>query len=153
MNSLKSFFNSNTFYFIITACSFCVILTLTTYNYILKPQKEQQITYNQEQQITKIKFSCKKIDFGNVSNDTILKAKYYIYNTGNSKLKILSVNPDCSCTKYFLSKDSVSAGDSTLLELIYDTNNRFGEQELFTILEMNTPEKLHMLSFKLNIPN
>lgn len=98
--------------------------------------------------MSQVRFSKKIIDFDTVPDDTVLKAKFMLYNVGSHPLKIKSVNPDCTCTDYFLSKDSVNSGDSILLMLIYNTKNKLGEQELYTILKMNTPEKMYKLTLK-----
>lgn len=101
--------------------------------------------------ITTVKFSTKRVDFGIVPADTVLKAMFILYNTGEQCLKIESVNPDCSCTDYLLSKEIVEVGDSALLALIYNTKDKIGEQELQTIVKMNTREKLYRITLKANV--
>lgn len=100
---------------------------------------------------TEIKFSKRGIDFGKVPDDTILKANFTIYNVGPSYLKIKAVLPDCSCTNFLLAKDSVASNDSTVLTLIYETKNKIGKQNLHTVVEMNTREKLYMLSLQADV--
>lgn len=101
--------------------------------------------------ITTVKFSTKKVDFGIVPADTVLKAIFILHNTGEQCLKIESVNPDCSCTDYLLSKEIVEVGDSALLALIYNTKDKIGEQELQTIVKMNTREKFYKITLKADI--
>lgn len=98
-----------------------------------------------------MKFSTKKVDFGIVPADTVLKAIFILHNTGEQCLKIESVIPDCSCTNYLLSKEIVEVGDSVLLALIYNTKDKIGEQELQTIVKMNIREKFYKITLKADI--
>lgn len=69
--------------------------------------RNNQSNLSKEIELTDIIFKNKIYDFGKVSNDTILSAKYYFKNIGTNNLIIEYVNPDCICTDYFLSKDTI----------------------------------------------
>ncbi|SHE32007.1 Protein of unknown function [Bacteroides faecichinchillae] len=148
MRRIKEYF----IYLLIMFISIISILFALT-----KPSKEKPIlpidvglnhTFDS---ISQVKFSGKVVNFGVVPADTVLKAKFILYNVGKYPLKIEGVNPDCSCTDYFLSDDIVSVGDSTLLVLIYSTKDKLGEQELHTIIKMNTTEKMYKVTLKADI--
>ena len=74
-----------------------------------------------EMPLAKLAFSRKIVDLGEVPEDTILVAKYMLYNTSENLLEIEYVNPDCSCTDYKLSKHSIHPKDSALLTLFLMT--------------------------------
>lgn len=96
--------------------------------------------------MSNLAFSLKKVSFGKVPDDTILKAKFLLYNTGEAALKIINVNPECSCTDYQLSKSEIIVGDSALLTICVNTQNKYGKQEIRTVLKANTPESMYLLT-------
>lgn len=96
--------------------------------------------------MSNLAFSLKKVSFGKVPDDTILKAKFLLYNTGEAPLKIINVNPECSCTDYQLSKSEIIVGDSALLTICVNTQNKYGKQEIRTVLKANTPESMYLLT-------
>lgn len=104
-----------------------------------------------EENLAKLVLSKKIVDLGEVPEDTILKAKYVLYNISDNLLKIEYVNPDCSCTDYKLSKHSIHPNDSALLTLFLNTANKLGSYELNTILKANTPEKMYMVKMKARV--
>jgi hypothetical protein len=104
-----------------------------------------------EMPLAKLAFSRKIVDLGEVPEDTILVAKYMLYNTSENLLEIEYVNPDCSCTDYKLSKHSIHPKDSALLTLFLNTANKIGSYELNTILKANTIEKMYMVQMKAKI--
>lgn len=104
-----------------------------------------------EMPLAKLAFSRKIVDLGEVPEDTILVAKYMLYNTSENLLEIEYVNHDCSCTDYKLSKHSIQPRDSALLTLFLNTANKIGSYELNTILKANTIEKMYMVQMKAKI--
>ena len=101
--------------------------------------------------ITDIKFDKKVINLGDATNDTLLTAKYKFYNTGNSPLIIEYVNPDCICTKYEISKDTVLPNDSAFIKLYLDTHDKYGEVKLYSTVCANTKTKFYKLTMNVNI--
>lgn len=99
----------------------------------------------------KLTFKNKTIDFGNISADTLLTAKYKFFNTGENDVVIYYVNPDCSCTNYYLSNDTILPGDSAFIILEFSTANRFGQQKIYATVCANTFDKFYKLTLKTNI--
>jgi hypothetical protein len=57
-------------------------------------------------------------DFGRISPDRKVAAKYKVTNTGNAFLSITQVRPSCGCTYTLLGKWSLAPGESTEIEEI-----------------------------------
>lgn len=81
--------------------------------------------------ITELRFINKRADFGEVPSDTLLIQSFNFINTGNNKLVINYVNPDCLCTGFKLSEDTVLQGDTACIKLKFDTHNKFGKQKIY----------------------
>jgi len=63
----------------------------------------------------------KLFDFGYVPQQSTISVDYWLKSTGTEDLRILKVIPGCGCTKTPLEKDVLSPGDSTRLEVIFDS--------------------------------
>jgi len=92
-----------------------------------------------------VSFARKSFDFGEVSRDTLLLAKFWFKNTGDTTLVVEYVIPDCLCTRFNLSNDTISAGDSAFIELALSTIDKFGPLKIYTTLATNTDEKYYLL--------
>ena len=59
-------------------------------------------------------------DFGRITPDKKVAAKYRVTNTGNAFLSITQVRPSCGCTYTMLGKWSIAPGESTEIEAMFD---------------------------------
>jgi hypothetical protein len=59
-------------------------------------------------------------DFGRITPDRKVSAKYRVTNTGNAYLNITQVRPSCGCTYTMLGKWSLAPGESTEMEATFD---------------------------------
>ncbi len=98
-------------------------------------------------------FLNKIFNFGIVKQDSIITGVYRFVNTSNNKLIIMSVTPDCTCTGYTLSKDTINPKDTATLELIMDTHNKFGNIKAYAIVKANTKDELYKLTIKGSVEN
>ena len=99
-----------------------------------------------------IEFSKKIIDFGTLSNDTIVQALFYIKNIGIANLIIEDVSPECSCTGYKLDNNTILPGDSTKLLVNFSTKGKAeGLQRKAIIIRSNTEKEYNTLFIKCNI--
>jgi len=98
-----------------------------------------------------LKFLEKKIDFGNVPDDTVLTGKYDFINTSKDTLFITSVNPDCTCTGYKLNKNKIAPNDSGYITLQVSTKNKTGAVVLYSTISANTPTKFYSLKMMANV--
>lgn len=67
-----------------------------------------------------IHFDRTHYDFGRITPDRKVAAKYRVTNTGNAVLNITQVRPSCGCTATVIGKWSIAPGESTDLEATFD---------------------------------
>lgn len=65
-------------------------------------------------------------DFGRITPDRKVAAKYRVSNTGNAVLSITQVRPSCGCTATVLGKWSINPGESTDLQATFDPHGYRG---------------------------
>ncbi len=59
-------------------------------------------------------------DFGRITPDRKVAAKYRVTNTGNAYLNLTQVRPSCGCTYTMLGKWSLAPGEATEIEAQFD---------------------------------
>ena len=67
-----------------------------------------------------IHFDTLHHDFGRITPDRKVAAKYRVTNTGNAILSITQVRPSCGCTYTMLGKWSLAPNESTEIEATFD---------------------------------
>jgi hypothetical protein len=67
-----------------------------------------------------ISFDKTHHDFGRITPDRKVSAKYRVANTGNAFLNITQVRPSCGCTYTMLGKWSLAPGEATEIEATFD---------------------------------
>ena len=129
-----------------------VLLVSCYYNYDGNDQKKNKarLLYTTDT-LADATFLNKIVDFGEVTGDTILTAKYILKSSGVHDLVINYVNPDCSCTNYSLSKDTIMPGDSAIILLEFSTKERLGPQKIYATVSTNTLDRFYKLILKVNI--
>jgi hypothetical protein len=65
-------------------------------------------------------------DFGRITADKKVNAKYKVSNTGKGMLNITHINPSCGCTSTMLGKWSLGPGESSELEANFDPKGNRG---------------------------
>lgn len=65
-------------------------------------------------------------DFGRITPDRKVSAKFHVTNTGNAVLSITQVRPSCGCTATVLGKWSIGPGEGTDLEATFDPHGQRG---------------------------
>ena len=128
-----------------------LLVLLASISFLCSCFDNNQSANNSKEPLTDLKFNKKFINFGTITQDTLLRAEYILYNTGQNPLKIKYVDPDCQCTSYNLSKNNILPNDSALITLNIDTHDKYGEIKLYTIVCANTKAKFYKLTMKLNI--
>ncbi|MEI6472216.1 MAG: DUF1573 domain-containing protein [Holophagaceae bacterium] len=73
-----------------------------------------------------IRFDKTHHDFGRITPDRKMAAKYRVTNTGNAFLNITQVRPSCGCTYTMLGKWSLAPGESTDIEAQFDPKGMRG---------------------------
>lgn len=88
---------------------------------------------------------------GICSNDTTISARYVIRNIGNNPLVIQYVNPNCSCTKYTVSKQITAPGDTVSIVLHMNTSGKTGQNKVTATFKANTIQELYILRLVANL--
>ena len=112
---------------------------------VIRNQRSDSAEKHVDIQMTQMSLSSEVIDFGVIELDTMIQAEFIITNDGDKPLYISDVNPDCSCTQFFLDEKVILPKDSTVLRLYVNTSDKFGPQQVNTLLTTNTEEKFHLL--------
>jgi hypothetical protein len=102
--------------------------------------------------LTEIEISPDFEDVGDIRHGEILHKSYRFLNKGKDSLVIYNVLPGCNCTGFNLSRQRAAPGDSIIVELTIDTTDKnLGHIILTTLVEANTAEHFHRLSFEGNV--
>jgi hypothetical protein len=115
-----------------------ILLSFTEYD--LNKNKEPNLVFNK-----------KFYDFGVIETDTVLVAKFWLKNSGDSELNIINVDPDCMCTNFEILDNTIEPSDSTQLILFFNTENKIGKHKIYTILETNTVVRFYKLTLQVEI--
>jgi hypothetical protein len=99
----------------------------------------------------RLKILNRVVNLGDIKDDTIITARFYFVNVGTKGVTIYSVNPDCTCTGYFVSKEVVSPSDTVYVELKFDTKDKGGPYKLCAVMETDTYAKMYKFTMIVNI--
>ncbi|MCM1021650.1 MAG: DUF1573 domain-containing protein [Muribaculum sp.] len=68
------------------------------------------------------------IDLGSISGDSIVTARFTVYNTGTQPVEIIRIFSSCSCTVPTFTRQPIQPGDSTQFDVSYDPRGyRWGQ--------------------------
>jgi len=89
--------------------------------------------------------------FGYVPQNSKATHDFWIYSRGDAPLDILNVIPGCGCTKTPIEKTHLAPGDSTRLEVIFDTRNYSGTVIKQPMIATNEGVGNRYLHFEANV--
>ena len=99
----------------------------------------------------KMTFKKTEHDFGKVIQGEFVRYSYRYTNTGKSDLIISKVSTSCGCTVPNYAKTPLAPGESSLIEVIFDSRGKKGFQnKTITVLTNAVPNKT-VLRLKANI--
>lgn len=101
--------------------------------------------------ITRIIVDNPTIDFGRVSQDSLLKADITVKNTGNADLYIFSLTSDCTCTMSDISSRFARPEEELTIHIEIDTKNKYGSNTARTTFEANTEEKIYIIKLQYQV--
>lgn len=130
---------------------FSALLTLDACTHLHKGNRLPEPEVPDSPGVAELKFLEKKIDFGSVPNDTVLTGKYDFVNPSRDTLIITSVNPDCTCTGYMLSREKIPPNDTGYITLKVSTRHKSGAVVLYSTISANTPTRLYSLKMMANV--
>lgn len=91
--------------------------------------------------------STYKYDFGITEPNQQYEGAVVLLNCGTAELKIEAVNSGCGCTSVYYSKDIIAPNDTCVLNFIYDTTNKIGDQTQYITIIANTDSLVHLFKF------
>jgi hypothetical protein len=100
----------------------------------------------------KISSQQDNFDFGDIPGEGKVTHDFIIYNTGDDALIIKDVRASCGCTAAKPEKNKLLPGESTKINVQFNTFGRTGQQQKYVYIssnDQNTPEL--RLSFTANI--
>jgi hypothetical protein len=78
-------------------------------------------------------------DFGNIEYGKIVTYNFTIANTGGDILIIKDVRASCGCTAAKPQKSELKPGESTAIEVMFNSNGRSGQQQKYVFVNTNDP--------------
>ncbi|NLI16319.1 MAG: DUF1573 domain-containing protein [candidate division Zixibacteria bacterium] len=105
------------------------------------------LTVNMAAEQAAISVPVDNFDFGYVPRDANICHRFWLYSKGPDTLKISNVRPGCGCTKAPLDKAIVAPGDSTAVELIFNTKNYSGKVSKSATIMTNAIPATNRVSF------
>ncbi|TDJ54855.1 MAG: DUF1573 domain-containing protein [Ignavibacteria bacterium] len=79
-------------------------------------------------------------DFGDIKQGDKVTHVFVITNSGGDLLKITNVKASCGCTAALPEKDELAPGESTNLNVTFNSAGRFGKQKKLIRIESNDPD-------------
>ena len=97
--------------------------------------------------------SVNNIDFGKISSKQSSHYTLNLYNKGIDLLSIRMIKSNCGCIEWNLEKKNIVGGDSTILKIILNPQNRKGRQFKNLTLFTNDPlNATHVIPLEALIP-
>lgn len=100
----------------------------------------------------KISAKQSQYDFGKIKTGEIVTHDFVIQNNGGDKLIINNVRAGCGCTAVKPEKSILLPGESTKINVKFDSNGRKGQQKKFVYVDSNDEANPYLtLSFTADI--
>lgn len=87
----------------------------------------------------KITFSRKAHNFGAIKQGDVVKAEFVVTNTGKDKLNIRATKANCGCTVSKPDTDTLKPGESTNIQVTFNSAGRRGKQQKTVTVFSNDP--------------
>jgi hypothetical protein len=125
---------------------------LLTLNGELLPSNVISLTANVKEDFSKLTagefaasaiagFDTNAFDFGSVPGNSKVEHDFILTNKGKSDLYVRKVSASCGCTVVKPSKTTVPPGDSTVIQVTYNTQGRSGADKKAVTVITNDPRK------------
>lgn len=91
--------------------------------------------------------------FGKVPQSCTISHTFWLYSVGDDTLRITKIIPGCGCTKAPVEDSVLAPGDSTRLDILFDTGRYGGYVTKKPYIETNMGEEKIMLAIHTHILN
>jgi hypothetical protein len=100
---------------------------------------------------SKVVFNQVLHDFGNINQNEEVGAFFWAKNVSQTPWIVKSVDVGCDCTTVHYSQEPIQPGDSSRIDVFFNSNGLYGVQiKTITIFD-NSIEGKHDLVFKANV--
>ena len=89
--------------------------------------------------VPKISVQPEEYNFGSIVQGDTVSHSFEIYNKGNAELRIVNVRASCGCTAATPAKTNLQPGDSTDLNVIFNSHGKMGMQNKIVYIKTNDP--------------
>jgi hypothetical protein len=87
----------------------------------------------------KATFQTTDFDFGNIEQGKVVNHDFALSNTGGDVLKITDVRASCGCTAAKPEKSELNPGESTSVQVSFNSTGRLGMQQKYVYVVTNDP--------------
>jgi Protein of unknown function (DUF1573) len=101
--------------------------------------------------VAKITFEVREIDFGTVPEGTVVKKTFNFTNNGKVPLLITSASSSCGCTVPSFNKSPIAVGAKDAIQVQFDTKGKQNFQEKIVTITANTLPSEVMVRLKGNV--
>ncbi len=107
---------------------------------------------NAQNSSPKISIEKNTYDFGDIDEGIVVKHNYTIKNAGDALLEITKIRASCGCTAANPVKDKLEPGESTTMEVQFNTFRREGKQKKHVYIFSNDPDNpQYRVTFTANV--
>lgn len=101
----------------------------------------------------KAEFFCPKstFSFPETKEGTLLHHTFVVYNKGNAPFEILACDVECSCTDVVIKNPYLEAGDSTNVDVTFNSDGKVFYQDRVVRLTTSIRKKPYLLRFKVKV--
>lgn len=86
-------------------------------------------------QAPRLRVQPQEHNFGRVTQGTVVKARFTLINEGKAPLQIQEIKPSCSCSVTEWERRNIAPGDSSSVEVSFNTAGKVGRQrKSFSVL-------------------
>ena len=93
----------------------------------------------------KLKFEEYSFNFDELKQGDVVGHRFAFFNEGDAPVTIQKVDKFCGCTDVIYPHKPVMPGDTSYVEVIFDTKGRYGRQVKRIALYANDSAKMHEL--------
>jgi hypothetical protein len=92
------------------------------------------------------------IDLGSVKTNGKILSEINVVNIGKADLQIRSIRTSCSCVEAFADKLTLKPGASTVVKIVFDTNDRLGlEEKIISIFSNDASNSITVIKLKATV--
>ncbi len=117
---------------------------------VIKPCSAQEIDEeaNEPMNTTTIQFESTSFDFGEIQEGELVKHVFKFTNIGDKPLIITNAQGSCGCTVPFYPKVPIMPGESSEVEIVFNSSGRVGAQMKQATISANTSPNISVLKIR-----